>query len=76
MKTVTKFIPCLLSEEQKENGVNMLQDLQWRLEKDPEFLLQIITMMKCALMGTNQKPCNSFLCGEAHHLHTQRGKTS
>jgi len=59
-----------------ENGVNMLQDLQWWLQKDPEFLLKIITMMRPVLMGTNQKLCNSPLCGEAHHLHTQRGKTS
>jgi hypothetical protein len=34
----TKFLPRLLSEEQKENRVNMCQFIQVNLEGDPEFL--------------------------------------
>jgi hypothetical protein len=33
-----KFVPCLPSEEQKENHVNTCQDLQGRLEREPELL--------------------------------------
>jgi hypothetical protein len=35
-------MPRLLSEEQ-EYHVNVCQDLQERLERDPQFLLKIIT---------------------------------
>jgi hypothetical protein len=41
--TAAKFVPHLLSEEQKENHVNTCQDVQGRPERDPEFLLKIIT---------------------------------
>jgi hypothetical protein len=33
-------MPCLPSEEQKENHVNTFQDLQARLERDPQFLFE------------------------------------
>jgi hypothetical protein len=36
-------MPHLLSEEHKENHVNTCQDLQESLERDPEFLSQVIT---------------------------------
>jgi hypothetical protein len=36
------FMSCLLGEKQKENHVNTGQDLQKRLQTDPEFLLKII----------------------------------
>jgi hypothetical protein len=71
-QTVTQFIPCLLSKEQKENSVNTCQDLHQRLETDPEFLLKIIIAMRCSFMGTNQKPCKSSLHNTVHYLHTQR----
>jgi hypothetical protein len=38
-----KFMPHLMSEEQMENRVSMCQDLQGRLERDPEYLSKIIT---------------------------------
>ena len=38
-----KFMPNLLSEEQKENHVNTCQGLQERLETAPEFFSKIIT---------------------------------
>jgi hypothetical protein len=38
-----EFVPCLLSEEQNENHVSTCQDLQGKHERDPEFLLKIIT---------------------------------
>jgi hypothetical protein len=75
-QTVTKFVPCLLSEEQRENCVKMCHDVQEELERNPELLLKIITVMRCVFMGMDQKPTNSCLCGRAHHLHTQNGKTS
>jgi len=39
----TEFVPCLLSEEQKENCVSTQQDLQERLERDSEPVAKIIT---------------------------------
>jgi hypothetical protein len=42
-QTVTKFVPCLLNEEQKENYVNMCQDLRQKLQRDLGFLSELIT---------------------------------
>ena len=39
----TKFIPCLLSEEQKKNHVSMWLYLEERPEKNPKFLLKVMT---------------------------------
>jgi len=41
--TANKFASCVLSEEQKTNCVVVCQDLQERLERDPEFALKNIT---------------------------------
>jgi hypothetical protein len=38
---VTIFVPCLLSERQQENCVNMCQDLHMRLQRNLEFLSKI-----------------------------------
>jgi hypothetical protein len=38
-----KFVPQLSNDEQKENPANTCQDLQEKLERDPEFLSKIIT---------------------------------
>jgi hypothetical protein len=39
----TKFMPCLLSEEQKENRVSTCLDLEERPDKSPKFLLKVMT---------------------------------
>jgi hypothetical protein len=41
-RIVAKFMLCLLSKDQKDNHVTTCQDLQESLEKDPEFLLEVI----------------------------------
>jgi hypothetical protein len=39
-----KFMPCLLTEEQKQNHVNMCHNLVGGIrERDPYFLLEVIT---------------------------------
>jgi hypothetical protein len=38
-----KFIPHLLSQEQMETHFNMRQNLQGRLQRDPELLSKIVT---------------------------------
>jgi len=43
LPVATKFVPCLLSEEQKENCVSTQQDLQERLQRDSEPVAKIIT---------------------------------
>jgi hypothetical protein len=43
LPVATKFVPCLLSEEQKDNCVITQQDLQERLERDSEPFAKIIT---------------------------------
>jgi len=40
------FVPCLLIEEQKENFISTCHDLMEALERDPDFLLKIITRDK------------------------------
>jgi len=34
--TASKYLPCLLSEKQTEDRVNVCQELQEGLERDPE----------------------------------------
>ena len=34
---------CLLSEKQKESHINMCQDIQELLDRDPEFISKILT---------------------------------
>jgi hypothetical protein len=36
-------MPYLLTEEQKENCVSVYQDLQEKLQRDSQFLLEVIT---------------------------------
>jgi len=40
---VTKLVPCLLGELQKEIHVRTCQDIPERLKRDPEFFLKIMT---------------------------------
>jgi hypothetical protein len=42
LPVATKFVPCLLSEEQKETCVSTRQDLRERLERDSEPVAKII----------------------------------
>jgi len=48
-------MPSLLSEEQKENHVNMCQSLQERLETDPEFFSKVITGDETWAYGHHQE---------------------
>jgi hypothetical protein len=44
MKRVTaKFVPRLLTEEQKNKHVNVYRDLQEQLKNDPQFLTKVVT---------------------------------
>jgi hypothetical protein len=38
-----KFVPRLLTEEQKDNLVNVCSDLKEELRNDPKFLTKIVT---------------------------------
>jgi hypothetical protein len=69
---------CLPSEEQKENRVSTCQDLQARLERDPEFASKIITgEEKRGFTGMSQKPRSSHLNGKAcHHVQKKQGKVT
>jgi hypothetical protein len=50
-----KFMPSLLSEEQKENHVSTCQGLQERLETDPEFFSKMITGDEMWVYGHHQE---------------------
>jgi hypothetical protein len=41
---ITKFVPCLLADQQKQNHANSCQDLWEKLQKNLEFLSNIITV--------------------------------
>ena len=38
-----KFVPPLLTQEQKSTGLNLCQDLKNQIESDPNFLSKVIT---------------------------------
>jgi len=42
-RVATKFVPCLLTEEQKQNRVSVSQELLDRLNTDENFLKNVIT---------------------------------
>jgi hypothetical protein len=64
---------CLLSEEQKENHVITCQDLQARLETDPEFSSKVIRgEERHGFTSMSQKPSSSHLFEKACHHHVQK----
>jgi hypothetical protein len=50
-----KFVPCLHTEEQKDNCVNVSRDLKEELHNDPNFLTKIVTGMSLGAMRKTQK---------------------
>ena len=42
-RVAVKFVPCLLSEDQKANRLDVCHELKDQLETDPDFLSKIVT---------------------------------
>ena len=54
-----KFVPCLLTYNQKENRVEIRQELLANTNANENFIKNIITGMRCGFMGMMLKPrCN------------------
>ena len=52
MRRVTaKFVPCLLTAEQKDDRVSVCTDLCDRAQNDPNFMCSVITGDKCWVYG-------------------------
>jgi len=54
----------------------MCQNLQERFERDPEFLLKIITCDETWVLGYKVETNQQFFSGRAHHLRAQKVKIS
>jgi len=74
--TFTKFVLTVLSKEQKENCFSVCQDLQERFERDPEFLLKIITCDETRVLGYKVETNQQLSLWKSHHLHAQKVKIS
>ena len=52
MRRVTaKFVPCLLTAEQKDDRVSICTDLRDRAQNDPNFMSSVITGDECWVYG-------------------------
>ena len=50
-RVTTKFVPYLLTAEQKDNRVSICTDLQDRAQNDPNFMSSVITGDECWVYG-------------------------
>jgi hypothetical protein len=41
---IAKFVPCLLTDQQKQNHANACQDLREKLQRNLQFLLNVFTV--------------------------------
>jgi hypothetical protein len=72
--TMHQITAKFMSHLQEENHVNKFQDLQARLERDPEFLSKLNTGGETWVCGYDPetKQQSFHISGTAHYLHTQR----
>ncbi|KAJ4427144.1 hypothetical protein ANN_24760, partial [Periplaneta americana] len=61
-----KFVPRLLSDEQKQHHVQICTELQERLVSDPDFLSKVITGDESWVCGYSPETSSSLLNGRVH----------
>jgi hypothetical protein len=67
-----KFVPWLLTPEQKEHRIAVCQDLREPAADNPFFTSRIITSESLGSIGTTLKQSGSCHNGTAHHLQDRR----
>ena len=80
-RVAAKFIPHLLSEDQRANHLDVCHEIKDQLKTDPDFLSKIITGDESwchGVMGTTWRQSNNQVNGKVHHLRDQkrRGKSN
>jgi len=79
MKRVTaKFVPHLLSEDQRANHLDVCHEMKDQLKSDPDFFPKSSQEMNHGVMGTAWRQSNNQVNGKVHHLQdqTRRGKSN
>ena len=76
MRRVTaKFVPRLLTAEQKDDRVSICTDLRDRAQNDPNFMSSVITSYECWFTCMIQKQSKCPLSGAHHHLLDRRKRS-
>jgi hypothetical protein len=76
-RTAVKFVPQLLTNDEKQRHINMCLELREKANEDPTFTSRIIRVTKVGFMVTIQKQSNNRHSGRAHnHQEQKRGCSS
>jgi len=77
-RVAAKFVPSLLSEDQRANRLDVCREMKDQLETDPDLLSKIITGDKSWCYGYEPVQSNNQVDGKVHHLRDQkrRGKSN
>ena len=67
-RVAAKFIPRLLSEDQRANRLDVCLEMKDQLKTDPDFLSKIITGDESGVTGTTRRLSNNQVNGKVHHL--------
>ena len=68
-----KFVPLLLTQDQKNTRLTLCLELKNQTESDPNFLSRVIRATKVGTMGTTLRP-NKLRANGRRPLHRDRKK--
>ena len=71
-----KFVPPLLSEDQRAYRLDVCREMKEQLKTDPDFCPKSTQEMNHGVTGTTQRQSNNHVNGKVHHLRDQKGEAS